>query len=438
MLRDPSEHQDQARRFTRAMFEMFQNDALVYAVLRGYEGLPDQITHDIDLGVRVEDFTAMAKGIHRVAQATGCAVIRNRRKAGFRQLYVLCDATIVKLDIWCELTLRGDPYLDMNCLLQTRVCYNGLWVLPHDSEALLTALKEILHNRAISARKAAIALQKCPEPPVSVDLGCPEHCIRLVWDCLARPDDRAAGSAVRDAVLAASRPFDVARLWGKARFLALHVSDRLRKTGKFIVLLGPDGSGKTTLSQHLIDEIDNGLGLHSQHRYVHGRFGLLPNLGRIQGRSDRSRTMTVGYEGRKDADRVHSNSRVALYLGYYFWDYLLGYWLLIWSAHRDTLTIADRYFYDYFLQPMYRNYPQAAKQIYLWMLPRPEAIIFLKADPKAIVDRKPELTEEEIEDQQQKIEALLRHPTLKKRSTIVSTDSDQESTKAALRQQVYA
>ena len=125
-------------------------------------------------------------------------------------------------------------------------------------------------------------------------------------------------------------------------------------------------------------------------------------------------------------------------MGYYFWDFVLGYSLLARLKRRDTLVIADRYFYDFFLQPMYKNHAGWAKALYLWLLPRPDKIVFLHADPAAIVARKPELTAEEIAEQQAKIEMLLTHPRLRQRATKVLTDTDKAVTQAALRKTVYS
>ncbi|MEM9502324.1 MAG: hypothetical protein AAGA01_00020 [Cyanobacteria bacterium P01_E01_bin.43] len=427
----------QARAFVGALFDYVHDGGLTYAVLRGYEGLPHQITHDIDMGVLPADFAALIGTIQAVAQAHGGVIIRHRRKADFQQIYVLCDTRIVKLDIWCALDFRGVRYLDMEQVLAARMDRDGLWVLPPDTEALLTALKEILHNGTISARKAALVLDKSPLPPTARDLGFPKEQIQAVWDHLRQSDHPASAKALRAGILAAINPGFLKGIAARIRFAVGYLDDRLRPTGRFIVLLGPDGSGKTTLSRLLMADVSNRTGLNGRCHYVHGRFGILPNLGRLRGRSDRTGTMILGYEEKRDGGRVHGRGRLAVYLAYYFWDFFLGHCVLRWRAYQDSLTVADRYFYDYFLQPMYGRHGPLAKGLYLWLLPRPHKVIFLKADPAAIVARKPELTAVEIHSQQQKIEVLLTHPTLRKRSVSVATDTHQTSTQRALRRKVY-
>lgn len=371
-------------------------------------------------------------------------VIRDRRKLGFRQIYVLCGADVVKLDIWSELAYRGIPYLDISALLEHVKTHNEIQVLQAPGEALLTVLKEVLHNAEIAPEKVRIVLNKSPEAPLRHDLGCSDAVVIKLWTYLKCVADGAGTDArvgeIREWILLqiTQRTGLHRRVARRVFFLAFHVRDTFGRTGKFVVLLGPDGSGKTTLSQHLMGEVKARRGAQSRSLYLHGRFGILPNLGRLQGRNDRSSKMIFGYEERLSADHVHNRTRVAVYMLYYFWDYLLGY-ILLWGKTRlDTLVIADRYFYDYFLQDTYKDYPPFFRPLYLWLLPRPDVIVFLHADPSAIVERKPELSEAEIREQHRKVELLLSHRTFRGRSIIISTDTSQEETKLAVRKAVYS
>jgi energy-coupling factor transporter ATP-binding protein EcfA2 len=166
----------------------------------------------------------------------------------------------------------------------------------------------------------------------------------------------------------------------------------LSPTGLYIMVVGPEGTGKSTLAQALPGLLK---GTFRRWQTFHWRPGLLPRPGRLIGREE------------SDPQRPHARSpygpilSTAL-LGYYWLDSLLGGWLRIWPFRvRTGLVIAERGWWDVAVDP--RRYrlmspPRMVRALGFFLL-RPDLVLLLQAPPQAILERKSEISREELERQ---------------------------------------
>ncbi|HEC05352.1 MAG TPA: hypothetical protein ENJ12_00740, partial [Thiolapillus brandeum] len=107
--------------------------------------------------------------------------------------------------------------------------------------------------------------------------------------------------------------------------------------GKFIVLVGPDGTGKTTVAQAIREmQGDRYAGIHC----FHWRPGLLPVPGR------RTTAADTGQAGAPPRDFKYGTMLSLLRFFYYLTDFVLGYWLEIRPRlRRGELVIGERWYY---------------------------------------------------------------------------------------------
>lgn len=155
--------------------------------------------------------------------------------------------------------------------------------------------------------------------------------------------------------------------------------------GFFVVCLGPDGVGKSTICALLPERLEGVLPWG--HRF-HWRPGLLPKLSR------------AAYDGAATSGSPPSRSKyrgiVALgRFGYYWLDFVIGYWLVVFpKLVRPTLVIGERYFPDVLVQPERYGFavPGWLMRCAAWFVPNPDLIVLLKDDPQVIHARKPELS----------------------------------------------
>jgi hypothetical protein len=181
-----------------------------------------------------------------------------------------------------------------------------------------------------------------------------------------------------------------ARVLAAALLEARRVLERIvRPTGLLVLLVGPDGAGKSTLADRLPELC--GQMFTRQARY-HWRPGLLPRPGTFAGRSPADPSKPHARPARNPASSC-------LLLGYYWLDFLLGGWLLVWPARlRSGLVVMERGWWDILVDPRrYRlDVPNWLVRGLGAFLPRPDFALVLDAAPEVLLQRKAEIAEDEL------------------------------------------
>lgn len=177
--------------------------------------------------------------------------------------------------------------------------------------------------------------------------------------------------------------------------------------GLFIVIMGPDGSGKTTVTSLVQSKLKQRF---LRHWRFHWRPNLLPKLSKFGRQKQQAH----------DSDRSADIPEMAIYnpatsfvrFLYYWLDFLLGYWLLIFPKRmRDTLVIGERYFPDIFVHPVRYGFALSSTLMrpFSWFVPSPDMIFLLTDDPERIFARKGELSIELITTQLEKYQNEIRN-----------------------------
>jgi thymidylate kinase len=180
----------------------------------------------------------------------------------------------------------------------------------------------------------------------------------------------------------------------------------------FVVLLGPDGSGKSTIGDLVADA------LYKEPFKVCRRFEynfrIVPELkqfkrgiARLLGRPV-AKTVAVlpGTRG-SGMTRDHGTLRGMGYVTYYALDFIVGRLLLRKLRGQGALLVFARYFHDYYYQRGYGNVPRWYLRMLELLVPKPDLILYLDRSAQEIYDGKPELDLDEIVRQQQVIKGLV-------------------------------
>ncbi|HYI45237.1 MAG TPA: hypothetical protein VE174_07240 [Actinomycetota bacterium] len=231
----------------------------------------------------------------------------------------------------------------------------------------------------------------------------------------AVPDRTLAEKALRD--LRRTRLRHPIRRARHARLQSARVVERVtHPTGLYVALVGPDGTGKSTIADALTEDH---FGFRRSRR-LHWRPGVLPGS-RSEGSGDRDPT-------RPHDAQPRSRSRSIAVALYHWADFLIGSVTTILPAtRRSTLIVAERPWWDLGVDPLrYRlDVSQGFVQTLGALLRKPDLVLNLSAPANTLVARKSEITEEATERQLESWRSLA--PRLGRTETIDVTGSVDES-----------
>lgn len=157
------------------------------------------------------------------------------------------------------------------------------------------------------------------------------------------------------------------------------------KSGLFVVVLGPDGSGKSTVIESLAASFCGKRSVIPVFRF-HWRAQLL--------NSTRTPQIVTDPHGSPARSRFMSVVKLA-YLGIVF---TMGYWLKLHRLlHRGCVVLFDRYYYDMLVDACRYRYsgPMWMARLVGRCIPCPDLVVLLDASPEILQSRKQEVPFEE-------------------------------------------
>lgn len=169
-------------------------------------------------------------------------------------------------------------------------------------------------------------------------------------------------------------------------------------TGLFVVILGPDGSGKSTVTGLLLSELERAF--RRTWRF-HWRPSLLPKLKRASSQAAEAAPADPVVQQPAHVSKYRGLVSLARFL-YYWLDFVIGYWLIIYPRKaQSTLVVGERYFPDVLVHPERYGFDVSPRLMRLAarFVPAPDLLVLLRGDPEAIFARKPELPVALIESQ---------------------------------------
>ena len=399
-----------ASEFLSRFFVKLNDAGIKYCVLKNYDQLPLHVGNDVDMWVGqgaqerfCEILSSVAKDLewNRIAYSP-----RLKYKGEGDHFFVNEDLSeIIHIDLWSYINRRGVRYLNES-VLADHLCLheNGFYIPSPGLEASILLLKDLIYQGKIFEKyheRITLLIKKEPavfSKSISATFGkrvsqfIIDKSTSAQWGELEKRYKRLRWDLLKKIMLEQPLCYCLDSLF--------YLIDRSKKylfpkTGIFLVLLGPDGSGKSTVAEHVMkSEVLRKLFMNK--RYFHSRFNFLPPLRKYLSFCTKT---TTDDNPEPQQTKTYGMLRAMVYPIYYGMSYILGHPLLWKEKACSGLVIFDRDYYDFLIQRELMKCPKWIIRCIGNLIPKPDIVIFLQTKPEIVFERKQELTMEEIQRQ---------------------------------------
>lgn len=388
-----SEQSRGCQKFLLALFRALDRNQVRYCVLHSWDELPERLSSDLDLAVHPEDKRklGLVYWFLREQNYIPVQVINYFVDAHcFRFLWFEGPAVCsVSVDIIFGHQRGALVVPSIEELVSSRRRHGIFWVPSPEEEFSYLLAKKAWKGEASTKQvlRLKTLVQQLGRPTAEKLVG------RLFLGSMnVRVVELCASGRVNEILAELKMQSWKASLMRSPLRLTVDVFSEAKRlirrwlhvTGLFVVVLGPDGVGKSTLIRHLIQSVGPAFKCD---RIFHWRPMLLWR---------RKHTLSSTQpHSHPPHNAWWSSARLIAHV----LDYWSGYWLLIRPLlARAGLVLFDRYFDDVLIDPKRYRYggPLWLARMLRPLIPQPDLILVLDAMEEAVLSRKQELAQGEL------------------------------------------
>ncbi len=399
-------------------FEALEASNISYCVCGNYLNLPYSTTHDIDIWA--SDIRTVEKILYQIALSHGYKLyLANKTGNGSNNLFfniIQEQIFILRIDLLSECCWYPFiPIITKEQISTEIIRYQDFYVARPVIEACMHFLYPLIVKKKIKDKYKKKIKHFSSKKKFNVILG----------ESLGeKASSRIVKNIKNDAWVEIEKNVGQYRLvlcfkaiiYFKLRYikyLCLFITTNCQRifhpNGLFIVFIGPDGCGKTTLI--------NQLSLSMQDIFVQGHIKkfywrpfLFPRLRELLFNKHEKDIVSNPHE-EVLATTFKARTKYYIKFCYYLLDYIFGVlkYIGVWS--RGGAVMFDRYYYDHIVFPERFGFkvPKWLMLFCLKFIPKPDLIFYLESTPDILLARKNELSKVEIQRQQREYKELLKH-----------------------------
>jgi glycosyltransferase involved in cell wall biosynthesis len=398
--KDRSRDEDAVVRILRRVLALLDASGCSYALIHSDKDLAAGLSSDVDIAFDRHPSAIMIPLLARICAEENARLVQCLHyEIPHGYYYILAIGSTARR--FLHLDCLYDPvglnryHLPTTYLLEGATHEHGARRTRRDRACVYLAMKRALKGRVSSAELQALRNAFADVARVSWNdmrqwFG--DEARELIAEVLDAKTpagaDRALSRLGRSADALFRRRFPARYAWAFLLTRARQLRRFVRPTGLFVVFIGPDGAGKSTVADAVAGRLARGF--RRVWRF-HWRPGVLPKLSR--GAAPRS-------DGDVGVDQAPpSTSRYVGFVSlarfvYYWLDFVVGYWIAIHPRKvRSTLVVGERYFPDVIVHPERYGFavPRVLVRLAAAFVPSPDLVILLSDRPSLIHARKPEL-----------------------------------------------
>ncbi|ARP44336.1 hypothetical protein GTHT12_02840 [Geobacillus thermodenitrificans] len=396
------------------LFKRYEEQNLEYCILRNYKELPEKnIGNDIDILIDEKKIKENQVILKEMCDLFSLKCIRVAKRQYVHQYYFIStekvDYSVLQLDFQFNGEWRGLIYLKGQDILKDRKKYKNFYIPCPEHEALISYFASLVWGGFVKERysnsiaetviKNKSKFFKLLKGITGKEIACNIIDLILIGEI---SETSKYASLIRKRLVFNSLFFNPRLISTVKRIFLFYWYEfkiRLNPPGFFLVLIGPDGCGKTTISEALL-KTTSPYFKREFSSYFHWRPRILPELGQLfrKKKTESNNAIIQNPHAKKPNGFFGSLFRLC----YFTVDFIIGYWIKFnLSLRKSGLLLVDRYYYDFFVdQKRYRmNISKRIVKILFTFVPKPDLVIYLDNTPENLYQRKKELSFDELKRQ---------------------------------------
>lgn len=388
------------------LFESFNKQGIRYAIIHSYQNLPERFDSDIDTVIDVPKIKDAIFLLDKTLKGTGWRVIQYWRHENYAADCVISnDIEFLQVDFCTHYERNGRVVMSVEELLDSRKLHKNFYIPAIKTEFIYVLVKKVLKKNFSEGSKQnlerlwnSMSSNEKRETKKSLERFFSRKQIDiLIYGIEKKSYDKINLETAHNELK--QKTSDIKTDLHYKMFDFKRKCERIiHPTGLFIVLLGVDGAGKTTISEEL------------KKRYVtafrridhyHSRVRVLKDISQI-GKNSSPIDASNPHGKKHKAGRFVSMVKFA----YYFLDFLIGNIKITTAKIKSSLVLIERYYYDYTIDKVRYNLNLSDGFIKFFgkFVKKPDVVFILTGDAQELLERKHEITLEEIKEQKKRLE----------------------------------
>lgn len=386
------------------LFESFNTKDINYVIIHSYQYLPDRFDSDIDTAINVPNIKDAIKLLDDTLSGTGWRVIQFWCHENYAADCVISnDEEFLQVDFCTHYERNGRVVMPVQELLEGRRLHKNFYVPKPQTEFTYILVKKILKKVFSEGSKQNLTMlwdTMSEEEKLNTRIGLKrfiaENQIDEILSCIESSQYDLIDLEQAHQMLKKKTSNITDNLQYKMFDLKRRAERIAHPTGLFIVLLGVDGAGKTTIAESLKDRY---ITAFRRIDHYHSRVRVLKDISQLK--KDATPIDASNPHGKKMSDKLTSVGK----FGYYFLDFLIGNIKISVAKVKSTLVLVERYYYDYSIDKVRYNLnlSDGFLSFFEHFIIKPDVIFILTGDSQKLLDRKHEITLHEIDEQKRKL-----------------------------------
>lgn len=412
--------------------QMFKylNSNVNYAILRNYEGLPDNInSRDIDILIGKKEYNRIKNNIIEIIISEGYKITTYFKSERLHTFVCgrieKAKTDIIQFDFFFHTSVYGITIIKAEDMLQSKQFNGEVYHVSKEYEFLDKFLYLKLLGIPYPEKYSSLQAQMTNNDKLNVII---RQTISV--ESLQAIDEKSGKSLMFKKLLSNLKHNFGSQNSNLFSFWFSYIRNFLFPKGFSIGFTGPDGSGKTTVLEIIQSELNQ---TYSGIKLFHFRPTVLPNIGEVTYNAGLKKEVDRNYDNPHRGEKTGFISSFVRLL-YYSVDYIVGYWVKTHPLlYKREIVLFDRYYSDIICDSRRSRIYFNPKFIYKFgrlFIPQLDYNILLTAETNIILSRKRELDAAGIENINNKIDFLKNK---KRYYKVMNESSPQEAVREVLR-----